>query len=394
MKKILIAILVIFALGACGKDKEESVQIEKKPRSVRYVIAADKGVEYSRTFSGNIISEIESKLSFRVAGTIENKYFKLGDSVKKGQILAQLDEENYKLSVENSLAQYEHSLAGVAQAEARLKSAEASFVNSKNEFSRMEKLYYDDNVSKSDYDNAKANKDVTEAQLTESKASKNSAIASLKASNMQLAQNKLNLGYTKLIAPQNGFIVSEDREINETITAGTPIYTVSLGDTLETETFIPENLVVNLNRGQEVAIEVNALPGKIYRGIVKEIGSSSTGYGNSFPLKITLLENDSQIKPGMSTKITFDLSHKKDSQIIIPLSAIEQDAAGNKFVYILTNIAEGVAAAKKTVITLGKTYSEGVAVMDGIKTGDYIVSSGVSQIADGQKVAIPSKEVR
>lgn len=392
MKKILITILAIFLLGACGRENEKNVQIKKKPRSVRYVVAADNGGEYKRTFSGNIISEIESKLSFRVTGTITDKYFKLGDYVKKGQVLAQLDAEDYRLSVENSRANYENSLAGVAEAEAGLKSAEASFINSRNEFSRIEKLYYDDNVSKSDYDAAKANRDVSEAQLAQAKASRSSAKASLKASRMQLAQDKLNLGYTKLTAPQDGFIASEEAEKNETVAAGTTIYTVSLGDNLETETFIPENLVGGLSRGQEVVVEINALPGKVYRGKVKEVGSSSTGYGNSFPLKVTLLEGDNRIKPGMTTKITFDLSSREKSHIVVPLSAVEQDAAGNRFVYTLTDIAEGAATVKKTVVSLGKIYSEGVNVLEGIKAGDYIVSSGVSQITEGQIVAVPPRE--
>ena len=391
MKKVLIGIFAVFLLGACGKSKDKETTIKKKPRSVRYIVAANENPEYKRIFSGNITSEIESQLSFRVNGTIVKKYVKLGDYVKKGQVLAELDNEDYKLSFENSRAQYENSRAGVAEAEAGLKSAEASFINSKNEFSRIEKLYYDDNVSKSDYDTAKANRDVSEAELVQAKASKKAAEASLKASSMQLAQDKLNLEYTKLIAPQDGFIVSEESEENETVSSGTPIYIVSLGDKLETETFIPENLVGNLTRGQEVTVELSVLPGKIFRGEVKEIGSSSSGYGNSYPVKAILLENDSQIKPGMSTKITFDFSKNNSNEIIVPLSALGQDASKNKFVYILTDITEGIATVKKAVVTLGKTYSEGVAVTGGIKVGEFIVSSGVSQISEGQEVALPIK---
>jgi len=391
MKRILIIMIAIFTLVACGKSGEDE-QVAKKPRPVRYIVASDTGVEYNRTFSGNITSELESKLSFRVSGTIVNKYFKIGDYVKKGQVLAELDDEDYKLSVENSLAQYENVLAGVQQAKARLKSAEASFLNSKNEFLRMEKLYYDNNVSKSDYDNAKANKDIADAQLSEAKAGKNLALANLKASDVKLSQSKLNLKYTKLIAPKNGFIASEEKEENETVSLGTPVYTLSLGETLETETFIPENLVGSLKKGQEVSVEISALSGKIYKGKIKEVGSSSLGYGNSFPLNITLLEKDSLIKPGMSTKITFNLSQDEKNLMVLPLSAVEQDADGNIFVYTLINAVEGVATAKKVVITLGKTYSEGVAILKGIKSGDYIVTSGVSQITDGQAVAVLSKE--
>jgi RND family efflux transporter MFP subunit len=378
MKKVLIGIFAVFLLGACGKDKNKETTIKKKPRSVRYIVAYDKNPEYKRTFSGNIISEIESRLSFRVNGTIVNKYFKMGDYVKKGQILAELDNKDYKLSLENSRA-------GVSEAEAGLKRSEASFMNSKNEFSRIEKLYYDDNVSKSDYDTAKANKDVSEAELAQAKAS-------LKASSMQLAKDELNLEYTKLIAPQNGFIASEEKEENETITAGTPVYRMSLGDNLETKTFIPENLVGTLTKGQEVSVEISAFPGKIYRGEIKEIGSSSSGYGNSYPLKVTLLENNNMIKPGMSTKITFDLSKGEEKEIVVPLNAIGQDASEKNFVYILTDMTEGIATVKKSVITLGNIYSEGVAITEGIETGDYIVSSGVSQITEGQKVSVSIKE--
>lgn len=392
MKKVLIGIFAVFLLGACGKGKEEETVIKKKPRTVRYVVASDKNPEYKRTFSGNIVSEIESQMSFRVNGTIEKKYVKLGDYVKKGQVLAELDNEDYKLSLENSRAQYENVRAGVAEADAGLKSAQASFINSKNEFSRMEKLYYDDNVSKSDYDRAKADRDVSEAQLIQSEAAKKSAEASLKASGMQLAQDKLNLGYTKLIAPQDGFIVSEESEENETVTAGTPIYRVSLGEKMETETFIPENIVGNLAKGQEVTVEISAIPGEVYRGEIKEIGASSLGYGNSYPLKVTLLEDNDSIKPGMSTKITFDLSEDNSKEIVIPLNALGQDGAGNNFVYVLTNMTEETATVKKQVVILGKTYSEGVIITKGIKTGDYVVDSGVSQISEGQEVSISTKE--
>lgn len=391
MKKILIAILVVFVIAGCGKKNKKSVQTQKKPRSVKYMVAKNEGVEYSRVFSGNIISEMESQLSFRVNGTVENKFFKLGDYVKKGDILSKLDDEDYRLSVENSLAQYESSLAGVAQADANLKSKEASFINSKNEFSRMENLYFDDNVSKSDYDNAKADRDVTEAELAEAKANKNSSLATLRASEIQLTQDRLNLSYTKLIAPADGFISSEDSETNETVSAGTPIYTMSFGDTLETETFIPENLVGKLKKGQEVDVEVSALSGKIYRGRVKEIASSSNGYGNSYPLKVTLLEGDDLLKPGMSTKITFNIYGDTENNIVLPLSAIDQDPSGNNFIYVLTDIKDGIATVKKEVISLGKIYSEGITITKGVEAGDHIIFAGVSQITEGQRVSVSSK---
>ncbi len=394
MKKILIGALAILSLAGCGNEKDKEVVVKKNPRYVRYTVAENGVKEYNRVFSGNLISETESKMSFRVDGTIEKKYFKLGDYVKAGQLLAELDSKNYTLEKENATAQFRSTKAGLAQAEAQLKSAEASFINAKNEYSRIEKLYYDDNVSKSDYDAAKANKDVSEAQLAQYAAYKESAVANLKASEMQLAQSELKLSYTKLITPRDGYIVSEDKEVNETVATGTPVYTISIGNEMKLETFIPENLIGLLKKGEEVQIEVNAVSGKIYRGEIVEIGNSSTAYGNSFPVNIRIIEKDDLLKPGMSAKVSFDFSNDESNkgETVIPLSALDQDPSDKMYVYTVTDIEDGVGIVKKSIVNIGKTYADGIEVLDGVNPGDYIVTSGVTQIVEGQEVSISSKE--
>ena len=394
MKKILVSALAILSLAGCGNEKDKEVIVKKNPRSVRFTIAENGVKEYKRVFSGNLISETESKMSFRVDGTIEKKYFKLGDYVKTGQLLAQLDSKNYILEKENAMAQFRNAKAGLAEAEAQLKSAEASFINAKNEYSRIEKLYYDDNVSKSDYDTSKANRDVTEAQIAQYEAYKESSRAKLKASEMQLAQSELKLSYTELIAPQGGYIVSEDSEVNETVAKGTPVYTISLGDEMKLETFIPETLIGLLKKGEAVQVEVNAVPGKIYRGEIVEIGSSSNSYGNSFPVNIRIIGKDDLLKPGMSAKVNFEFSNNKDNkgETVLPLSALDQDPSDKMYVYTVTDIEDGVGIVKKSIVNIGKTYEDGVQVLEGIKLGDYIVTSGVTQIVEGQEVSISSKE--
>ena len=394
MKKILIGALAILSLAGCGNEKDKEVVVKKNPRYVRYTVAENGVKEYNRVFSGNLISETESKMSFRVDGTIEKKYFKLGDYVKAGQLLAELDSKNYTLEKENATAQFRSTKAGLAQAEAQLKSAEASFINAKNEYSRIEKLYYDDNVSKSDYDAAKANRDVSEAQLAQYAAYKESAVANLKASEMQLAQSELKLSYTKLITPRDGYIVSEDKEVNETVATGTPVYTISIGNEMKLETFIPENLIGLLKKGEEVQIEVNAVSGKIYRGEIVEIGNSSTAYGNSFPVNIRIIEKDDLLKPGMSAKVSFDFSNDESNkgETVIPLSALDQDPSDKMYVYTVTDIEDGVGIVKKSIVNIGKTYADGIEVLDGVNPGDYIVTSGVTQIVEGQEVSISSKE--
>ena len=394
MKKVLISILAIINLVGCRNGGDKEVIVKKKPRSVRYIIAENRVKEYSREFSGNLISGRESKMSFRVDGVIEKKYFKMGDYVEAGQILAQLDSKNYILEKENVITQVRSVKADFLKVQAQIKSARALLKNSKNEYLRIEKLYYDDNVSKSGYDISKANRDVAESQLDQYKAYKKSILAKLKGKETQLAQSELKLCYTKLIAPQNGYIVSENKEVNEIVETGTPVYTISFGEKIKMKTFIPENLIGLIKNGEKVQIEVNAVPGKTYRGEIIEIGNSSTAYGNSFPVNIMVLEKDNLLKPGMSAKVRFDFlqDRKNKGKIIFPISALDKDSYNKIYVYSVVDIKDGIGIVKKSVVNIGKIYVDGVEVLDGVELGDYIVTSGVSQIVEGQEVSVFPKE--
>ena len=159
-------------------------------------------------------------------------------------------------------------------------------------------------------------------------------------------------------------------------------------------TFIPENLIGLLKKGEEVQVEINAVPGKIYRGEIVEIGSSSIAYGNSFPVNIRIIEKDELLKPGMSAKVSFEFSHDENNkgETVLPLSALDQDSSDKMYVYTVTDIEDGVGIVKKSIVNIGKTYADGVEVLDGVNPGDYIVTSGVTQIVEGQEVSISSKE--
>lgn len=391
MKKTMI-IMITFVFMACGVGKDINMDQEKNPKLVKHMVVTNEEQEYRRSFSGNVISETESSLSFRVDGTIEKRYFKLGDYVKKGDILAKLDDEIYKIEVENSQAQYEGAMGKVLEAQAQLESALASFNNAKNEFFRIESLYYEDNVSKSEYDAAKAERDIAEAQLAQFEAYKKSTKSNLKASKMQLAQSKLRLSHTNLIVPMDGYIISEERKTNETISLGTPVYVMSQGDKLKVEVNIPENLITLIKKGDEVEVEIGVISGKVYRGEVSELGLSSTKYAGSFPVKIKLFQEESLIKSGMSAKINFEFTNKDKKKIILPISAISQDSTGKEYVYLVSDIKEGVGVAKKVFVNLGKIYTEGAEILEGINSGDSIITSGMTQILDGQEVKIHLKE--
>ncbi|MGL4868034.1 MAG: biotin/lipoyl-binding protein, partial [Cetobacterium sp.] len=116
MKKKFLIITSLLLILSCGKEKKEEIAPVAKP--VVFEVVKQKENSVIRTYSGTIKSEALSNLSFRVGGTINNRIAQLGDSVKKGQILATIDPVEYKLNFEKSLADLAKGNAAFAEAKA------------------------------------------------------------------------------------------------------------------------------------------------------------------------------------------------------------------------------------------------------------------------------------
>lgn len=364
MKKILL-IIILAAFMGCGKkedvDVKEAKKSEPKPKAVKYTVVKKESQKITRQFSASIKSEIESKLSFRVPGTINKKYVKLGDRVKKGQILATLDPIDYEVK-------YQSSLATLEQAKANLTKAQA-------DFERYEKLYFSDNVSKADYDNAMAQFKSAEAQLD--------------AANKKVQYDSLQLQYTKLVSPASGTIAQEASEENETISAGTPVYVLSIDGGLEVDFFVPESLVYQIKERDMLKITVGAIGEKVFQGEVKNVGKVSTGYGNTFPIKGVILNPSTELKSGMTAQIEIDFTLGTDEgAIILPLSSVVTDESGKKYVFVVSSIKENVGTVKQVFVTPGRVLNTGIEIADGLKGGEFVITAGTSKVVAGEKVEI------
>jgi RND family efflux transporter MFP subunit len=226
---ILLTLTLFFPLSC--SDKEQVT--EEIIRPVRYTQVFSTGSDRMRSFSGSVRSEEESKLSFKVSGTIINLPVKLGDVVKKGQLIAQLDPKDYQLRVQES----EASLTQV-RAEAR---------NAAANYERVRQLYENQNASLSDLDIARTQAESTQAQV--------------RSIEKQLELTRFQLSYTKLSAPVDGSIASVDIEINENVNAGDTVALLTACCKLEVEVAIPESLISGIRDGDSVTVKLDALPG-------------------------------------------------------------------------------------------------------------------------------------
>lgn len=358
MKKYILTTMLVLALVGCGKKdevKEEKVVL----RPVKYQVIEKVSSNLNREFPGTIQAEKESKLSFRVGGTIDKKFAKLGDEIQKGQILAELDKIDYEIKYQVSLASLEQSKANLIKAQA--------------DFERYQKLYFNDNVSKADYDSSLANFKSAKAQVT--------------AAEKQSDYDNLQLNYTKLVSPANGIIAAETSEENETVAAGTAVYTLSLDGDLEVEFFVPESLIAQIYQGESILVDTDSAKGM--EAIVTQVGRVSTGFGRTFPVKAELKAPTTDIKSGMTATVNLDFKFSDKDVIIVPLNSVITDTSGETFVYILESVANGEGTVTKATVEVGTVTTKGLEIVSGLDNGDLIVTAGMSKIVIGEKVEVP-----
>ncbi|MGL5055222.1 MAG: efflux RND transporter periplasmic adaptor subunit [Fusobacteriaceae bacterium] len=345
MRKIFILLTVISLFAGCGKEKKKN-ELDLPIRPVNYVVIQDDKGYREKEFSGTIVPEVLTTLSFRVTGNIQKRLVDLGDKVKAGDVLATLDPTDYQLNSDRANALYK---------------------NAKSTFERDRILYLEGSISKAEYERSQADYKAREAEA-------NSA--------------KQQLGYTRLVATAEGEIAQVEAEINETVSAGQPIFVLNEIGGLEVEFTIPDVDINTVKVNQEAEIVVTATGEKV-KGIISNVGSFSSAYGKTYPVKAKVLNYSETIKPGMIANIKL----RKETKIVktVPALSIQQKENGEKYVYVIDNVVDGVGTVSKRIVVLEAVSSKNVEVVSGLSSEDKVITDGATVVYEGQKVKLGTK---
>jgi multidrug efflux system membrane fusion protein len=357
-KMSVIFSLLLLLLSACGDKQEE----EKIIRPVRYLEVYATGGGRARTFTGVAQAGMESKLSFKIAGTVQNVLVQVGDKIKAGQLITQLDPKDYELQVQ--------------QAEAALNQAQAQARNASANYDRIRVLFENSNASRSQLDGARA--------------ANESAEAAVRAAEKQLELAKLQLSYTRLKAPTNGAIATVNIEENENIQPGLPVVILTAGSDIEVKISIPEILISRVEEGTEVSVLFDALPDQNFSATITEVGVATTGLGTTYPVTARLLKQDPRIRPGMAASVTINFrSGDERERILVPSQAVLEDREG-RFVYVVEPLSAevGFGIVHRRPVVIGELTAEGIEIFQGLTDGDRVVTAGVSRISDSLKVRL------
>lgn len=323
-----------------------------RPVVTMAVPAAGQGAR--RAFSGAARAAVQTPLSFRVGGEIIHLPARRGQTVKAGELIARLDPRDYELQVKQNEAQLAQSAAQLEQAKAQ--------------YQRARQLYETSHISKS--------------ELDAHEAAFKSAQAQQESSRQALALARQQLDYCELRAPVDGALAAVPVEIHQTVAAGQTVANISAGDLMEIEVGIPEILIGQIAPGQAAEVVFEAIPGGRFAGQAAEIGIE-IGAGGAYPVKVRLHQPDPRIRPGMVGEAFF--SFPGGGIIRIPPAAVVPAPDGSRYVWIYNEAGGDVS---RRAVRIGDLTSDGLAVLDGLRPGERIVTRGVNRMEEGMRVKL------
>jgi len=358
-----VLVISIFLNSSCKEKEEQKKQVIRPVRTI--TVDTTVGAR-TRSYSGVAHAKMESKLSFKVSGTVKKVFAKVGQTVKKGTVLSELDAKDYALQVE--------------QSEASLEQAEAGRRSSIADFERARELFANKTISKQDYDRARA--------------SSESAKASVRAASKQVQLLRHQRNYTRLIAPSDGTISAVRVENSENIAQGQVIVVLTSGDEIEVKVAVPEVVISKIHKDDSATVKFTALSGREYKAKVEEVGISSIEARTTYPVNVRLIEKDKSIRAGMAAEVFFKFGQNTDkTRIVVPPSAVGEDLQG-KFVFVVKNLSAEQGTVKRKMVKLGTLSSVGLEITDGLTDGEILVTAGIRFLEDGLKVRVPATSAK
>ena len=352
------SVVMAILLGAgvslnIGCKKQEQKVVKEPAVNVRVWTAENRPlrpfVESIGTLNPYEIVNVSSELD----GILKTIHVDEGSPVTPGQVIAEVNETDYKLAVE--------------QATAISKQAEAALANAKQEHLRKDALYREELVTKQQFDDIVARLAVAQGDVER-------AVAGL-----DMAKEKLTK--TKIHAPMAGSIKEKKVTAGDYIRNGTFLVSIIRTDLLKLSFTVSEKDVGGLRMGQDVSFAVDAFPGREFRGQVKTIYPSLEEKTRSLQVEAVVANTDRNLKPGLFARVTLYTGPARDT-VVAPITALLYDNSTTKLF-----VVEG-DRAKERKVKIGRKYGEFMEIVEGLKEKEIVVTVGQNNLMEGVLVNV------
>ena len=334
----LAAVMVAAMLGACsgGEEKKAETAVEtviEKP-TVKLATVTSRDVEQIGEFTATVEAEAKNNIAPTSPGRISKIFVEVGDQVRKGQKLVQMDAAN-------------------------LTQLKLQLDNQETEFKRVDELYKVGGASKAEWDAAKTNLDVR------------------RSSYENLLEN------TQLVSPLNGVVTARNFDNGD-------LYTSTQMPVLVVEQIAPVKLMVNVSepnfpkvsKGMPVKVKLDVYEGEEFEGKVSLVYPTIDAATHTFPVEITLANANQRVRPGMFARVTMNFGSK--NHVVVPdMAVVKRAGSGDRYVYVYNN---GKVSYNK--VELGRRMGTEYELISGVDNNSQVVIAGQNRLADDVEVEV------
>jgi HlyD family secretion protein len=295
----------------------------------------------------------------------------LGDRVRRGQLIAKIEDFEIVEQVKQADASLEVAKATIRQREADLKVAELNFERSKNLFGRqlLAKQALDDAESR--FLAAQAQLDLSRAQSTQTGA--------------RLDELQINLANTRIISPVDGYVGKRNADAGAWVSQNAPVVSVVDISRLRLVANVVEKDLRLVNPGDPATFEVDAFPGEQFKGRIARVAPVLDPATRTAPMEVEIVNAENRLKPGMYARVLLQIEEHKDATLVPKVAIV--DFEGKRGVWV----PSGDNKARFVEVKLGLEDPERMEILEGIKAGDQVVTDGAASLRAGDTMVLPGQ---
>jgi membrane fusion protein, multidrug efflux system len=343
--------LALTLLSACQREDEAPIA---EVRPVRTVTIVKRDAGQTVTYTGRIEAEVETNLAFRIAGRMIDRNVSVGDSVRPGQPIAELEPQD--------------ELNGLRSAQAGLVAAQAQYAQARSNFERHQSLL--------------ASRATPRAQFEQAEQEQETARTQVEIAEAQLKSAEDRVSYTKLAADSAGVVTATGAQAGEVVQAGQMIVRVARAEGRDAVFDVPGQLLRSAPSDPQITVSLTDDPTVTARGRVREVAARADPVTRTFEVKVGLTDPPPAMRLGAT--VTGRLQIDITPTIEIPATAMTR-ADQQPAVWIVDPASHTVSLRKIGVLRFDQAN---VAVSEGLDPGEIVVTAGVQALHPGQKVRL------
>jgi multidrug efflux pump subunit AcrA (membrane-fusion protein) len=415
--KTLTALALAAALGlgaaSCGGSRAQANKKEGEaagqpaaapPQAVDVTTAPAIVRDLPRYFeaTGSLAADEQTDVAPIVGGRVVSVGVDLGSYVQRGQVIAQLDSGDARLRVEQAQAALAQANSAVAQAEARIGlrpgqrfdparvaevgAARAAYDLAERNLRRFEQLLESGDVSRSAYDQQRAQRDQLReqyqaalAQANQSYAAVQTARSAAAGARVQVEQAQKGVRDVTIYSPISGYVTERAADVGEFVSTSSKIATVVKTNPLRVRIDVPEQSIATIRPGQSVSVAVSTYPDRSFAGRVARVSPNVSAESRTLTVEAEVENGEGLLKPGQFATIRV-LQPQSDPAVLVPARAVRADGPTAR-VFV---VRDGVA--QERLVATGRQDGDLVEVRGNVAADELVATSNVEQLADGTPV--------